>query len=96
MANNKSAKKRIKLNKRNNIRNSSYKSLIKTSKKKFLSSVENYRENFTDNNKLVLKKCLILAISQIDKATKKNIIHKNTVARKKSNLYKKISMFVNI
>ena len=96
MANNKSAKKRIKINKRNNIRNNSYNSLIRTSKKKFINTVEMYNKDFTEENKILVKKYLILAISQIDKAAKKKIIHKNTAARKKSNLYKKIYMFLNI
>nr|YP_005090044.1 30S ribosomal protein S20 [Fucus vesiculosus]AVZ00564.1 30S ribosomal protein S20 [Fucus spiralis]CAX12424.1 30S ribosomal protein S20 [Fucus vesiculosus] len=93
MANNKSAKKRIKINKRNNTQNNSYKSLIKTYKKKFLIAAESYSKDLTENNKTISKEYLTLSISQIDKAVKKKIIHKNTAARKKSNLYKKFSMF---
>nr|YP_010471213.1 30S ribosomal protein S20 [Sargassum confusum]QXI87495.1 ribosomal protein S20 [Sargassum muticum]UEP17989.1 ribosomal protein S20 [Sargassum kjellmanianum]UVW81533.1 30S ribosomal protein S20 [Sargassum siliquastrum]AZJ15990.1 30S ribosomal protein S20 [Sargassum confusum]UVF63171.1 30S ribosomal protein S20 [Sargassum confusum] len=96
MANNKAAKKRIKINKRNNIRNNSYNSLMKTSKKKFINNVEIYNKEFTEKNKIIVKESLILAIRQIDRAAKKKIIHKNTAARKKSNLYKKISIFLNI
>nr|QZL38459.1 ribosomal protein S20 [Sargassum ilicifolium var. conduplicatum] len=96
MANSKAAKKRIKINKRNNIRNNSYNSLMKTSKKKFINNLEIYNKEFTEKNKIIIKESLILAISQIDKAAKKKIIHKNTAARKKSNLYKKISIFINI
>nr|YP_009330525.1 ribosomal protein S20 [Coccophora langsdorfii]ANS72297.1 ribosomal protein S20 [Coccophora langsdorfii] len=95
MANNKAAKKRIKINKRNNIRNNSYNSLMKTSKKKFMNNVEIYNKDFTEKNKIVVIKSLILAISQIDRQLKKKILHKNTAARKKSNLCKKISMFLN-
>nr|YP_010418275.1 ribosomal protein S20 [Sargassum plagiophyllum]QXI87356.1 ribosomal protein S20 [Sargassum phyllocystum]QXI87773.1 ribosomal protein S20 [Sargassum mcclurei]QXI87912.1 ribosomal protein S20 [Sargassum henslowianum]USF18493.1 ribosomal protein S20 [Sargassum plagiophyllum] len=96
MANSKAAKKRIKINKRNNIRNNSYNSLMKTSKKKFINNVEIYNKEFTEKNKIIIKDSLILAISQIDKAAKKKIIHKNTAARKKSNLCKKVSIFLNI
>ncbi|CAL8412605.1 unnamed protein product [Sargassum natans] len=96
MANSKAAKKRIKINRRNNIRNNSYNSLMKTSKKKFINNLEIYNKEFTEKNKIIIKESLILAISQIDKAAKKKIIHKNTAARKKSNLYKKISIFLNI
>lgn len=96
MANNKSAKKRIKINKRNNIQNNSYKSLIKTSKKKFLSAVENYNKDITENNKSILKEYFNLAISQIDRAAKKKIIHKNTAARKKSNIYRKFYILLDV
>nr|YP_009828255.1 ribosomal protein S20 [Sargassum fusiforme]QHN51222.1 ribsomal protein S20 [Sargassum fusiforme]QJC13472.1 ribosomal protein S20 [Sargassum fusiforme] len=96
MANNKAAKKRIKINKRNNIINNSYNSLMKTSKKKFINNVEIYNKEFTEKNKIMVKESLILAIRQIDKAAKKKIIHKNAAARKKSNLCKKISIFPNI
>ena len=94
MANSKSAKKRIRTNKRNKTQNNSYKSLMKTSKKKHLNIVEDYNGELTDENKLLIKQSFASAISRIDKAVKKNIIHKNTAARKKSNLYK--NTFVSI
>nr|YP_011006639.1 30S ribosomal protein S20 [Halosiphon tomentosus]WAM63784.1 30S ribosomal protein S20 [Halosiphon tomentosus] len=86
MANSKSAKKRIKINKRNNIQNNSYKSLMKSSKKKHLSIIEQHSGDLTDEFKSLINQSLALAISQIDKAVKKKIIHKKTAARKKSSL----------
>lgn len=88
MANNKSAKKRIKINKRNNIQNNSYNSLIKTFTKKYINLIRNYKKNQNMDNYLLVKNSLSLVFSQIDKATKKNILQKNTASRKKSKLYK--------
>nr|YP_011005656.1 30S ribosomal protein S20 [Cutleria multifida]WAM62660.1 30S ribosomal protein S20 [Cutleria multifida] len=92
MANNKSAKKRIKINKRNNIQNNSYKSLMKTSKKNHLLLLKESRPNDTSNSNSI-QKSFKLAISKIDRAVKKKIIHKNTAARKKANLYKQTFLF---
>nr|YP_011007483.1 30S ribosomal protein S20 [Sporochnus bolleanus]WAM64912.1 30S ribosomal protein S20 [Sporochnus bolleanus] len=88
MANSRSSKKRIKINKRNNIQNNSYKSLIKTSEKKLLTLIKQDRDKQDDKTQFRINQLFTLAISSIDKAVKKNIIHKNTAARKKSNLYK--------
>lgn len=82
MANNPSAKKRIKTNERNRLRNKAYKSTIKTIYKKCLLALENYeQENQTKISKLVSQ-----AYSKIDKAIQKNVIHKNNGASKKSAL----------
>ena len=76
MANSKSAKKRIKINKRNNIQNNSYKSLMKSSKKKHLSIIEQHSGDLTDEFKSLINQSLALAISQIDKAVKKKLFTK--------------------
>ena len=96
MANNKSAKKRIRVNKRNKIQNNSYKSLIKTYEKRHLTLIKEYIEgipNFdqsTRNNvELGLRKSFNLVISRIDRAAKRNVIHKNTAIRKKKILFRK-------
>ncbi|CAM9091120.1 unnamed protein product [Discosporangium mesarthrocarpum] len=89
MANNKSAKKRIKINERNRIRNSSYKSIIKTLTKKYFNSIENYKNESTSLNLILVKNNLNLIFSKIDKATKNNVLHKNTASRRKSRLFKK-------
>ena len=88
MANNKSAKKRIKINKRNQIQNNSYKSLVKTSKKMYLHTLEQFALEPNNRNLLLLRQALFVACSQIDKAKKKNVLEKNTANRKKSNLWK--------
>nr|YP_011007061.1 30S ribosomal protein S20 [Phaeostrophion irregulare]WAM64348.1 30S ribosomal protein S20 [Phaeostrophion irregulare] len=88
MANSRSSRKRIKTNKRNSIRNSSYNSLIKTFTKKYVIFVKSYYKERTNDNYLLAKNSLNLIFSQIDKAAKKNVIQKNTASRKKSKLYK--------
>ena len=86
MANNKSAIKRIKTNERKRIENSPYKSLIKTFIKKYFKTLEELEITPTETNYTKTKTALNLAFSKIDKAKKKNILHKNSAARKKSQL----------
>ncbi len=88
MANNNSAKKRIKVNKRNQRRNNIFKSRIKTFTKKYLSSVQNYKTDKTDDTFLQVKNSLKTILSQLDKAGKRHVYHKNTIARRKSILVK--------
>ena len=86
MANNKSAKKRIIITKRNNLQNRFYKSSVKTLTKRFLKDLEIYKgsSNKTDKEKLQIG--LNSLYSLIDKGSKKNVYHKNTAARKKAKL----------
>ena len=86
MANNKSAKKRIDINKRNRLRNKYYKTSVRTLIKLFFKNLEVYKtsKNLDDKNKV--QEILNLIYSMMDKGTKKNIFHKNKVARKKSKL----------
>ena len=86
MANIKSAQKRIEINERNKIRNRIYKSLIKTYTKKYLSSVDEYKNNPTPELLKNINEAANKAYSKIDKALKKNILHKNTASRKKSQI----------
>ena len=90
MANNKSAKKRIQIAERNRLINKSYKSTVKTMTKKNLESCEKYRKDPNEENKNSVKNSLNKAFSLIDKAVKKNVLHKNNGANKKS----KINNFV--
>ncbi len=83
MPNIKSAKKRVLLNKKNNLRNRSVKSNVKTKIKKFLLLAEK-----KDTNQTQAKEIFIDAIKSIDQAASKKIYHKNTAARKKSRLAK--------
>ena len=86
MANNKSAQKRIKINKRNRLRNKYYKTSVRTLIKIFFQNLETYKTSQNLEEKEELKKILDSIYSLIDKGTKKNIFHKNAAARKKSKL----------
>ena len=86
MANNKSAKKRIGMNKRNRLRNRYYKSSVRTLIKIFFQDLEVYKTSQNPEEKEKLKEILGSIYSLIDKGTKKNIFHKNAAARKKSKL----------
>ena len=86
MANNKSAKKRIKINERNRVRNRFYKSSVRTLIKVFFKDLEIYKISKRPDEKEKLTKILSSVYSLIDKGTKKNVFHKNTAARKKAQL----------
>ena len=86
MANNKSAKKRIQIAERNRLINKSYKSTVKTLTKKTLESCENYKKDPNEDNRNLVKTRLNEAFSLIDKAVKKNVLHKNNGANKKSKI----------
>ena len=90
MANNKSAKKRIQIAERNRLINKSYKSTLRTFTKKTLENCEKYKKEPNEDNKTLVKTSLNKAFSLIDKAVKKNVLHKNNGANKKS----KINTFV--
>ena len=90
VANNKSAKKRIQIAERNRLINKSYKSTVRTLTKKTLVSCEKYKKDPSEDNKNLIKTSLNKAFSLIDKAVKKNVLHKNNGANRKS----KINNFV--
>ncbi|HIJ65226.1 MAG TPA: 30S ribosomal protein S20 [Candidatus Hydrogenedentes bacterium] len=79
MAQHKSAKKRIITNEKRRQRNVAAKSRIKTYEKRVLAAVEAKDAD-------AAKAALPTALSYIDKAASKGIIHKNTAARKKAKL----------
>lgn len=86
MANNKSAKKRILISKRNNLQNRFYKSSVRTLTKRFLKDLEIYKNSQSTTDKEKLQSVLSSIYSLIDKGLKKNVYHKNTAARKKAKL----------
>lgn len=86
MANNKSAKKRIEIAKRNRLINRFYKSSVRTLIKVFLKDLELYKASKNPEEKEKLREILNSVYSLIDKATKKNVFHKNAAARKKAKL----------
>ena len=86
MANNKSAKKRILVAERNRQVNKSYKSTVRTLIKKTVVNCENYKKDPNSENQELINTSLNKAYSLIDKAVKKNVLHKNNGANKKSRL----------
>ena len=86
MANNKSAKKRILVAERNRQINKSYKSTVRTLIKKTIINCENYKKDPNSENQKLINNSLNKAYSLIDKAVKKNVLHKNNGANKKSRI----------
>ena len=86
MANTKSAKKRIQIAERNRLINKSYKSTVRTLTKKTLEYCVKYKKDPSEDNKNLVKTNLNKAYSLIDKAVKKNVLHKNNGANKKSKI----------
>ena len=84
MPNIKSAKKRVKVIEKKTLRNNMIKSGYKSAVKKFESAVE-------AGNKEEAKTLFSDATRKIDQACSKGVIAKNTAARKKSSLSKKLS-----
>lgn len=83
MPNIKSAKKRVKVIETKTLRNKAIKSNLKTTLKKANLAIENQEENSVEAVRLATKK--------IDQAVAKGILHKNTAARKKSQLAVKVA-----
>ncbi len=79
----KSAKKRVKIIATKTARNNSIKSYVKTMIKKYENAI-------AAGDKEVASTQLVQAITAIDKAVTKGVLHKNTAARKKSRLAKKL------
>ena len=84
MANIKSAKKRVITSQVRAERNKAIKSRVKTCIKKVEAAVAN-------NDKEAANEALIVAISEINKATSKGLYHKNNAARKVSRLTKAVN-----
>ena len=92
MANTKSAKKRILIAERNRLVNKNYKTTVRTFIKKTITNCDIYVKNPSEENKQSIVSTLNKTFSLIDKAVKKNVLHKNNGANKKSrinNLVKK-------
>lgn len=95
MANNKSAKKRIKVNQRNKLKNRFYKSTVKTLTKSFIKQLQVFEESENKNNILEAKRTLNLIYSLLDKGTKRNVFTRNNAGRQKSRLSKYYKEFNN-
>mmetsp|Transcript_17058 Transcript_17058/g.27700 ORF Transcript_17058/g.27700 Transcript_17058/m.27700 type:complete len:95 (+) Transcript_17058:30-314(+) len=86
MANNKSAKKRIGINKRNRLINRYYKTSVRSLIKLFFKNLELHKTEKTIESKEAIQTTLNSIYSFLDKGTKKNVFHKNTAAKKKAKL----------
>jgi len=86
MANNKSAKKRIEIAKRNRLQNLYYKTTVRTLTKLFFKTLKQTPES-TEKLQTILNSIY----SFLDKGTKKNVFHRNTAARKKARLASALS-----
>ena len=95
MANNKSAKKRILVAERNRQVNRSYKSTVRTLIKKTVIYCEAFKKDPNAENKQLINTSLNKAYSLIDKAVKKNVLHKNNGAHKKSRLNNIVKNAIN-
>lgn len=60
-------------------------------KYKFKTAVKNTRTLISEGNVKESAESLKKAMSTLDKAVKKNVLHKNTAARRKSRLQKAVS-----
>ena len=85
MANIKSAKKRIITSRKQQSLNNDVKSSMKTAIKKTLKSIN-------EGNVSEASEKLQIAVKRIDKAQAKGVIKKNTAARYKSSLAKKLNL----
>ena len=83
MANSPQTRKRARQNVTRNLRNRSYRSSIRTSIKSLLKAV-------SDGDKEAAPKAYQTVSSVIDKGTNKGLMHKNTAARLKSRLNKRV------
>lgn len=83
MPNIKSAKKRVKVISAKTMQNKVFNTQLKTQIKKANTAIENKAEDKAEVVRVTVKK--------IDQATAKGILHKNTAARKKSALIKKLN-----
>ncbi len=84
MANTKSAKKRVKQNKKRRLCNLSRRSAVKTATRKVLDAID-------ANDVTAAKVLLVAAEAQIARACGKGILKKNTAARKVSGLTKRVA-----
>ena len=82
MANIKSALKRVKVSREQNLRNRMISSAVTTAIKKFDKALESKDE-------AAIEEAYTAAVSKVDKAVPKGVIHKNAANRKKAQLAKK-------
>ncbi len=84
MANTASARKRIRSNDRKRLRNR----ITRTAAR---SAVRSAREALAGNNVEASRQATLAAVTALDKAAEKGVIHKNNASRRKSRLMKKLA-----
>lgn len=84
MANIKSQKKRIKTNEKARVSNMSIRSRMKTLMKQAMTAIETKDQD-------QVSKAVPTALSAIDRAATKGVIHPNSAARKKSMLQRRVA-----
>lgn len=84
MANHKSAIKRIGVTQKKNLRNRMIMSGVKSAIKKFDSAL-------TQGDEKVVNACYLSAVSTVDKAVNKGVLHRNAADRKKAQLAIKLA-----
>lgn len=84
MANSKSSRKRIRTNERKRIENRTYRSASRTLVKKAELAI-------AAGDQAVATEAVASAISMVDRTYSKNVIHKNSAARRKSRLMAKFN-----
>ena len=80
----KSAKKRLRQNIQQNLRNRTHRSALRTQMKKFSSALKK-------GNTQAATEELRLTVKKLDTCAAEGILHKNTASRKKSRLTKKLN-----
>jgi small subunit ribosomal protein S20 len=79
-----SAAKRVRVTEKRTLRNRQVKSAMRTAIRKYLQAIE-------AGSREEAEQSLRKAISQIDRAASKGVIHKNQAARRKSRLSKRLA-----
>lgn len=87
MPNIKSAEKRVKVIKAKTLKNKMFKSQLRTVVKKYSAAIES-------GNAVEAAAAYKLAVKKIDQAVSRNIMHKNTAARKKSQFTREFNNLV--
>ncbi len=86
MANIKSQIKRNRQNEKNRIRNRNLRGAARTA--------VNAARNAFEENEPTTKEAVLKAISTLDKAAEKGVIHKNNASRRKGRLMKRLAAFI--
>ncbi|MGQ0604001.1 MAG: 30S ribosomal protein S20 [Anaerolineales bacterium] len=84
MANTASAQKRIRSNERKRVRN-------KITRTRARSAVKAAVDAVSGTDAAAARKETLVAVSELDRAAEKGVIHKNNAARRKSRLMKKLA-----
>ncbi len=85
MPNNASAKKRMRQEQKRRLHNRSVKSIVKTQVTKARQAIS------TDVDVPIAEEAVRAAVSELDRAAKKGVIHRNNAARRKSRLMKQLN-----